>query len=804
MIKEKVIYFLYWVAEFTGVGAYWLDLDFLGVVAHRFPIVGQVMPMVEPIDINRVWHESSWFGAKGKLLILLVVPFVDLEFFKMLGMNPMKDFEKAIEEEAGLDKASFDKTAGEESNMGQEPRRDLRDNRDYRDRGGSGKGGKQALQIGGKLVKAAAFLVIPLLLVFGALTVAGGSGYGSLAQGAVGNQLAPVDFGNAFTMVEQGVQTLQCFGNAACMREWRFNNTERPGSEEVGQSYSLEVDEFSVNNGNELDVAGSRASYSLPVGFSLYNPRHGLKGIEARGTEYRVRVEELGSQDENALCGTDWQTIGGEYSSEIGAESGTIVPGGFATPVSGFNDLNLSSCGLLQPGFGTTKRVALDVNYNYSSQATLYFEAMSEENMRSLGEIPQFKASETADTPVKSFVNVESPVRFRQESGERASRVFRVRLGMNTDRSDIKYRYHTDAFRLFDSEKTVDVETARERQENGERYYEGLSLPESASCQGLEKVQGEDNTYTLSDSAIERAERMYERGEWFSSDSSMSPVSCTMILDPSELSTMSPSGETLTMSIDANYTVKIEKSNDDFRTVNSRCGDPEYDCPLLVPDSKTSEGNVYSECTTENSPDASNGCDVRKGEEWHIVEKINTVDSEIDQGETAYLWNEKRDKLIEGGMTYKNTSNDMGAIGLEQEEFEKLKNNEGYALYVNNQEYDSGMEVGVTSIEGTFCRDTGNGQEFKDWFLENNQYEAILYSNPRDIRCSEFGETSGDGEVTEEDILEAGLAVASPTTYLVNSLVDALSKENFKNEFESKKSDCDTFLYIENGLKCAS
>ncbi|MFB6143680.1 MAG: hypothetical protein ABEJ98_00065 [Candidatus Nanohaloarchaea archaeon] len=708
MITDKIGYLIYWILE-TGTPL--TDLDGLGVIAHKFPIVAQVLPLVEPIDYNRVWHDTSWFGAKGKLLILLVVPFVDLEFFKMLGMNPMKDFEKAAEQEAELESAEFDPTAS-----GGQP---VTNRRAPRSSGGGG----EALQAVGKVLKYVALAALPLALIFGALTMVGGSGYGQLAGNVVGNQIAGVNFEAGFDMVRQGVQTLQCFGNAACMRAWRYNNTQRPGSEAVGQSYSLQVEDFAVNGGHDLDIAGRRATFDLPVSFSLYNPRHGLKGIPARNTSYRVRVEDLQKQEKKAYCDTGWVSIGGRYASKIeGVKPGTIIPGGFATPVSGMEKLSLYNCGLLQPGLGLTRRVALDVRYEYSSQATLYFEAMSMQNLRSLGERPEFKKSQTADTPVKSYVNVESPVTFRQSGGRRASRVFRVRLGMSTDRRDIKYRFDPEEFRLYDSSKTIDVENA-----------EGFNSS-SATCQGLQRVG--ENTYKLSESRINYTKRLYRRGKWFEKGSGMSPVSCSMVLEKDELSTLSPSGETLTMRIDANYTVKVEKSENGFKVLNGRCGTTELDCPLLVPHNKTlSNPDLISSCTTAKSLDAANGCDVRMGERWHIVNKINrdSVDQEIEQGETAYLWENMKQRFSEPSDEAWKNSSDFGAIGMKKEELAKLEAG-GYTL-IQDEEYGTGDDVRLEKVEKTLCIDSGTAEQYMKYWVENNDVDSVLYFNPRTTRC---------------------------------------------------------------------
>lgn len=777
-ILRKIVYAIY--GLFPGA-----DLDVLGAL-HYVGIDLSFLPEVKTIEIGNL---ST--GQKILMIPLLLIPYFDLEWFKFLGMDPIRGGYTEDGEDMELDPAEFDRTAGGSTAASRNPRR-------------PSAGGSEALSTAGGIVKKLALVAVPIAMIGIAFMMIGGSGYGSLVQGAVGNELAGVDFGSTFTMVEQGVQTLQCFGNAACMRQWRLNNTQRPGSEEVGQSYSLEVEDFSVNSGADLDVSGRRASYTLPVGFSLYNPRHGLKGIAARGTKYQVRVEDFGNQNDDAYCGTGWRTIGGEYASDIdGVEPGTIIPGGFATPVSGMDDLNLSSCGLLQPAAGLSRRVALDVKYNYSSQARLYFEAMSRENLRSLGERPEFKQSDTADTPVKSYINVESPVTFRQEGGERASRVFRVRLGMSTDRNDIKYRFDPEEFRLYDSSKTIDVDSA------------DIS-DASATCDGLQKVEGKQDTYKLSETMINYTKRLYDRGEWFSSSSGMSPVSCSMAIEKDELPTVSPSGETLMMRIDANYTVKIEKSDNSFKAMNGRCGGGQYNCPLLVPN-RTAQKNdhLYSKCTTENSVDAANGCDVREGDNWHIINQLNddSVDEEVEQGEKAYSWPELSENLERRvtELTYGSFSNCWtgdanagpqsscwmnssytGAIGLSGVDGNDVRGyvkqynglghfqgNEGLVIYTDEDNGEADTEA--ESAPGVLCRESGNLEEYRELYIDNNDVDDVLFFNPGVSKCK----------------LEAELDNSLLDTYLeIGQYIGAFP--TVKKVYEDTASDCSTVVVIEN------
>jgi len=132
-----------------------------------------------------------------------------------------------------------------------------------------------------------------------------GSGYAEFGVGQIGYQAAGLDLPNIGATVAQGVKTVQCVGDVACVRQWQFNNTQRPGSQEVGQEYKLEIENFNVNDGFPLDIANRRSDDRVPIDFSVYNPRHGLKGIDAKNVAYRVGVyDNAGSLLNDPSCQT--------------------------------------------------------------------------------------------------------------------------------------------------------------------------------------------------------------------------------------------------------------------------------------------------------------------------------------------------------------------------------------------------------------------------------------------------------------------------------------------------------------------
>ena len=242
-----------------------------------------------------------------------------------------------------------------------------------------------------------------------------------------------------------------------------------------------------------------------------------------------------------------------------------MIPGAASEPLEWQDQLTLQECGLLQPGPGNYVNFVLEVKYDYASQSTLYVDAMSQEHRRSQ-QIPiDFKRSETADTPVETFIETRSPLLFSESNGERTSIPFTTRVGVHTDNRDIDYTIDTSEFVFEDSSITEDVE---------------------GSCQGLESVSGEDseNEYVLSEELSSQIQNR-QRGDdgdiqWFNYQSQPPPASCTMRLSDSAEG-VSRTGETLTMSADVEYTVKLEEKQESFQILNSRCSTA--NCPMLVP-----------------------------------------------------------------------------------------------------------------------------------------------------------------------------------------------------------------------------
>ena len=736
IVGKKLGYAIY------GVVPY-LDLDILGVLAVYMPFLGD-LPLVEPLHIN----EQSTF-QKVLLLALIVVPYFDLEWMKFLGVNPL--------ESEGSNQGSYVDESGQIRTDGGINTGSSGGNRSG---GGSGSGVKKILMIG--------FPIVAVVLLLG------GTGYMSLASSEVGFQLAGLNTPAIGDTIAQAGTTVQCLGDAACVRQWQFNNTERPGSEEVGQEYSLEIENFAVNDGFPLDIANRRESDRIPADFSAYNPRHGLKGIEARNVAYRVRVYDgLGSLVGLPECQTDWKPLGGEYAENDFSNNGTILPGGFATPLGTNNELTLENCGLLQPALGIKRAVRLQLAYDYSSQSTLQVQAMSQEHLRSLDERPGFKKSQTADTPVKTYINVESPITYRRnDDGSAESSVFGVRVGFETGQSGVKYRVNTEDFKLYDSSQTVDVE-------NAESIDSGI-----ISCEDIRR-EGTDQ-YTFSENMTEYLSNR-QSDSWFESDSGPSPARCSMVLENPR--SISPTGETLTFRIDANYTVMLEETVDGFEVQNSRC--TQYECPMLVPDSHegVEEGDLISECDTGIRVDANNGCGARLGQDWQNIDldyAINdNIDAKIENGETAFKLksffedlSEKPGSYVENSINVEDT-----VIGLEREIARDLKSDEveSFAALTTLESRNNGQDVEYQQVDRVLCsNDDVSKSEFRQIWQNKNQGQLLYFNQPTPQNCA------------QEDLADFVLEWYTWSLY-----------ESPQEEFNRVDDGCEGAVVISNsGLEC--
>lgn len=483
---------------------------------------------------------------------------------------------------------------------------------------------------------------LPMILgpIGGALGL--GGAYADWLGGAAANSGAGVSLlqGGAFAeekrAVAQAGAKMQCMlKGPQCLRQWQMNNTVRPGSDSRGERYELTIEQFSFGT-DSIDVAYKEADYTLPINFLVSNTRHGLKGISAQGVRYRINIMD----SSETYCSTGWKPISSfeiDDESSPDPENDYILPGLGVSPTDSMEQINLGNCELLQPSMGVNRVAELQVKYNYSSQATLYVDAMSRDNRRDEGIQPSFKKSETAKTPVQSYINVNSPISYYEtESGERNAVPFAARFGFETPGFDVKYRIDPDSVRIVDSSVTTNTST----------------------CNGLEKKEGEPNVYEISDTAKQRINLRQEE-TWFTADTSPSPLRCTMKISEEDVYDISPTGEQLIMRIDGNYTIVKSNQMSSFNIKNTLCST--NNCPLLVSKqyAEESKWNLSSECTSGTSVDSRDGCGVRQPEDldndgdlemnWRVPEvaERNGRQVSIQQGDEAWRLSSLMDRIVQ-------------------------------------------------------------------------------------------------------------------------------------------------------------
>lgn len=529
-------------------------------------------------------------------------------------------------------------------------------------------------------------------------------------------------------MVSQTAAKIGCIAKGpACFRQWQLNNTKRPGSEDVGEQYGLSIDRFQVGQGKDLDIAYKDADYAIPISFTLSNPRRGLKGLSAENVSYRMVVKDSGKK----YCDTGWTGVDAFNIREIPNPEdkefagndiypGTSASTGFQTITGNENGDNftLKGCEMLQPALGGYKTVMLEVKYNYFSQSTLYFQGMSLQNLQSDSSIEKrMKKSKTADTPVKASINVNSPVLFDQNElesttggGQSASQPFAVRSSLDTGEFDLRYKVRNLSVR--NSQQTTSYDNEKE-----ECQFKGFD----DRLLGLEPEAKEN----LIDSEAE------DRDLWFSRENKPPIFGCVMVLEnPQDIS---PTGETLTMGVEAEYTVALEQKIDGFKAYNSQCG-ARYNCPLLVTDyynesvEKINYNNWMTECT---GLDAGNGCTVVKGPEeeddWdkRPLTGGDKVEKELEQGETAYdpMNMVQKPGIIAGPVLREGSKMDSEvydlrehAVGLREDDYEDLiDSGESFIMFTPpGQEKD----IRIRSIDRICNKDGSRAQKVekaKNW-----------------------------------------------------------------------------------------
>lgn len=604
--------------------------------------------------------------------------------------------------------------------------------------------------------------ILPMIAtpIMGALGI--GESYANWIGGEVGDRFlagVTVEFDQYLAPVMEAKQRVLCIAQGpACFRRWQNNNTQTPDSQNVGETYSLQLDRFEVGSGDQVDIAYQDGDYSPPISFGLSNSRNGLYGINAYNVSYRIRIidfqrDGIGSMD--PYCTTGWAPINGYNIRESGdpdAEyyGNDLYPGTSAS--TGFmrlEDINLENCGLLQPGLGETKTVLLEVKYDYYSEATLYFEAMARQVMRQQPDVNrQWKASETADTPVKSILNVNSPVLFDQNDPDldEAAEPFDMRTALQTEESDVEYKINH-----IEVVKSSQVE---------------ISDQGSEQCQ-LETKQGNNELLVPTGDAADILSGS-GNSRWYSAANPPPFFGCTMELaEPAEIN---PEGQTLSMDVRSNYTVKLNQQLERFRIQNSRCSGGEFNCPLLVTEQFAEEReNPDNWKTTCTGPDATDGCVVVEGDpdEWsNVRENLMTgndlLDYELEDGEYAlnpFEWRmiseERKTELRE---SINLGEDDSAAIGLTETQYQRMERGKRGFTIVSMMTGSDGVggsgierEVQYLTLEEPLCaeRDGDMVERYREKtdrgdFLSDEETRVVVF-RPELERCSNDDTSSGSG-----------------------------------------------------------
>jgi hypothetical protein len=574
------------------------------------------------------------------------------------------------------------------------------------------------------------FFAKPILGALG-LGAAYGQWFGESTANTVGPQVGGV-LEEEIRMLKQGFAKVGCFAKGPqCIRQWRMNNTVRPGSDAEGESYELRIEHFGLGT-DQIDKAYKEANYTLPVNFLVENTRHGLKGINARNVEYRINVESF----DKTHCTTGWKSID-TFPNQ--PDKDYILPGLGVSPTDSeeFRNMTLGNCDLLQPSMGENRVMTLAVKYDYSSQATLYVDAMARQYRREQGIQPSFKKSRTARTPVQSYVNVQAPVTFFETQDGREAVPFSARFGFETPGYDVEYKVHPDSVDIRDSSRTTHTEN---------------------NCQGLEHEGGDE--YRVSDEAEQRID-LRQNKRWFNANVDPAPLRCTMEIEEDDLGLISPTGQQLIMRIDGNYTVKREQQMADFNVWNTQC--TRRNCPMVVTRGYEggSEYDLFSECSMGNSVDSRGGCSIRVPEpsgdkagriDWQMprLAERNGEPIVLDQGETAYRWqyventiednypsSEYREVGDSSLLDTDNAENDV--IGLEKDEFENsIASGEGMAAYMLETGGGGAGDLQFSEVRYSVCEQAPNINTFVNTWKDYNGVEEIVDMRVNTVDCNEL------------------------------------------------------------------
>ncbi|MFB6145748.1 MAG: hypothetical protein ABEJ99_04570 [Candidatus Nanohaloarchaea archaeon] len=539
----------------------------------------------------------------------------------------------------------------------------------------------QAIFVGALYMSAVSF-ILPIIAkpILGAVGV--GAAYGdSWATQTQNRYLAGLQVSDQFQVLSEFGKKVECAAQGpACLRQWRLNHTKRPSSNDVGEWYGLKLDNFRVGSGKSVDIAYKDSQYALPISFQISNNRHGLKGIPARNIEFRLKMYDYDHSLNNPYCQTRWLRLGEQVKAPDG--SMTHIPSAYDLDNDGNKDdlypgtsaatgylklynLTLENCHMLQPGAGQYRKIRLYVRYDYFSQATLYFKAMSRQYQNSQGIKIDKKESVTADTPVKAALGVDNPVLFDQNMADNdpgyAGQPASIVATLNA--RDTKVGYQVKDFKVRKSGQTCimnkkgeclnwdSTQGACDQYDKGTRSYRtcvnaqrsldsgagstGSGSDQPMQCSFKHTSGSRPNILELKENAKKRLIASQESGipadHWFTKAAPPSLFGCILGLkNPKQIN---PSGETFTMGVAANYTVRLQEDLGSFQVLNSKCGS--YNCPFVYAINGSFMNKNGAKIVFSRLSDLQD--DSYKNDKWYWLRKEATCDG-VDAGDGCSVY----------------------------------------------------------------------------------------------------------------------------------------------------------------------
>jgi hypothetical protein len=434
---------------------------------------------------------------------------------------------------------------------------------------------------------------LAVLLFVGTTVISGAFGeYGQVAAEEVQDEtvggVAPDVSEDVTAGVQSGLGALNCINEGpGCIQEWRLENakTEQPDSEDATKTFDLSVRSFQLGReGERFDVSSESPTEGIPIEMRIFNNRRGVNGIRARDVEFKIILVD-GSLDGGGagnLCNTGWIPVDKMpqlpgYDADGDGEADDLPPGTGIS--SGFLRLDKErvpseidwegdyitpkSCHILQPSVGEDIEVRMGVKYDYFSTAGLIFDAMSRRYITTQGINRETKQSLSPDTPVQAALSLTSPVPAR----ENRPSSFSLNARMETDEDNVQF-------------VTQDMKIANSReaciQGTGIRDPECVNDPGGDALDCSFKPSGDSQNVLIPKESTLKEYRGEGPGgrTFFDDQQGPQTAGCQMMLRNPD--SISRTGETLAIRMEANYTV-LKTKQDDFEAANLIC--TEKNCP---------------------------------------------------------------------------------------------------------------------------------------------------------------------------------------------------------------------------------